>query len=232
MKQKIQIAIPEPCQENWQNMTLVEKGRFCSSCQKTVLDLTQLSDNEIIKLVSKNDNLCIRIKETQLNRDLIPIIKTSNYFSYLMTSVLAFLGLGTESVIAQDKPKVEQNIIRKSTNLDVEFVVRGIVKDTLGKGIKTYLHVKGQKPVLTNDNGEFEICVKKNQLINIENDDFEYFECKISDTSFLEIVLENYVRKTSNGFVGGAVVIIESEVIHKKRTFFGRFFYKIGNWFR
>jgi hypothetical protein len=56
MRHKIQISIPEPCQEGWQNMTPVEKGRFCASCQKMVLDFTYLSDNEIIKVVTKNDN--------------------------------------------------------------------------------------------------------------------------------------------------------------------------------
>ena len=52
-------------------MTPVEKGRFCASCQKTVLDFTHLSDNEIIKVVTKNDNLCARINVSNLNRNLI-----------------------------------------------------------------------------------------------------------------------------------------------------------------
>ncbi|MES2863773.1 MAG: hypothetical protein V4666_06625 [Bacteroidota bacterium] len=84
MKSKIQITIPEPCNEGWQNMTPVEKGRFCASCQKTVLDFTYLSDNEIINLFNKNDNLCVRIKVSQLNRNLIETKRTSNYFGYLL----------------------------------------------------------------------------------------------------------------------------------------------------
>ena len=103
MKQKIQISIPEPCKEGWQNMTPVEKGRFCASCQKTVLDFTHLSDNEIINLVAKNDTLCGRINVSQLNRNLIETKTKSNYFGYLATSVLAFLGLGIESVSCSRK---------------------------------------------------------------------------------------------------------------------------------
>ena len=116
MKQKIQISIPEPCNEGWHNMTPVEKGRFCASCQKTVLDFTNLSDNEIIKLVSKNDTLCCRINVSQLNRNLIETKRTSNYFGYFATSVLAFLGLGTYSVVAQEKPLVEQTDVKYLNN--------------------------------------------------------------------------------------------------------------------
>lgn len=116
MKQKIQISIPEPCNEGWHNMTPVEKGRFCASCQKTVLDFTHLSDNEIINLVSKNDTLCGRINVSQLNRNLIATKRTSNYFGYFATSVLAFLGLGTYSVVAQEKPLVEQTDVKYLNN--------------------------------------------------------------------------------------------------------------------
>ena len=80
MRHKIQISIPEPCHEGWQNMIPVEKGRFCASCQKTVLDFTYLSDNEIIKVVTKNDTLCARINVSQLNRNLI---KTKTKWNHL-----------------------------------------------------------------------------------------------------------------------------------------------------
>jgi hypothetical protein len=237
MKQKIQITIPEPCNEGWQNMTPVEKGRFCASCQKTVLDFTYLSDNEIINLVAKNDTLCGRINVSQLNRNLIETKTKSNYFGYLATSVLAFLGLGTENVVAQEKPVVVQNISKSSTTLDEsEFIVRGIVKDTLGNGIaSTLIQVKNKKNVFTNINGEFEICVKKNQRIYIINEDYidaEDFSCKISDDSFLEIVLEIPVKRYISSCSTGLIYTVSATTITKKNTFFGRTFHKIGNWFR
>lgn len=130
MNQKIQISIPEPCHEGWQNMTPVEKGRFCSSCQKTVLDFTYLSDNEIINLISKNDNLCGRINTSQLNRNLIETKRTSNYFGYFSTSILVFLGFGTSTIVAQEKPVTEQTDLKylnKPTDSPKKITVTGIV---------------------------------------------------------------------------------------------------------
>ena len=48
MKSNISLHIDNPCSESWQNMTPNEQGRFCASCQKSVVDFTAMSDNELI----------------------------------------------------------------------------------------------------------------------------------------------------------------------------------------
>jgi hypothetical protein len=169
MKQKIQISIPEPCHKGWQNMTPVEKGRFCASCQKTVLDFTHLSDNEIIKVVTKNDNLCARINGSQLNKNLIETKTKSNYFGYFATTVLAFLGLGTESVIAQEKPVVEQ------TDFKYLNKVSDSVKKITVSGRVTYdghplpgaiIKIKGTKnSTNTDQNGKYTIEVNQGEIL-------------------------------------------------------------------
>ena len=57
MANKINISIPQPCHENWQEMTTIDKGRFCNSCQKKVFDFTFSTDKEIINVFEKNSNL-------------------------------------------------------------------------------------------------------------------------------------------------------------------------------
>ena len=48
MKKKVfHIDIPTPCKEGWQNMAPTEKGAFCNSCQKEVIDFTQKTPAEI-----------------------------------------------------------------------------------------------------------------------------------------------------------------------------------------
>jgi hypothetical protein len=170
MKQKIQISIPEPCHKGWQNMTPVEKGRFCASCQKTVLDFTHLSDNEIIKVVTKNDNLCARINGSQLNKNLIETKTKSNYFGYFATTVLAFLGLGTESVIAQEIPVVEQTDLKylnKVLDSVKKITVSGVVKNVYDQPLPgAIIKIKGTKnSTNTDQNGKYTIEVNQGEIL-------------------------------------------------------------------
>lgn len=67
----MRITIPKPCHENWETMTLQEKGRFCSVCSKTVRDFTTASDDEIMKSFSdSSEDICGNFYESQLNRNL------------------------------------------------------------------------------------------------------------------------------------------------------------------
>ncbi|WP_309608991.1 hypothetical protein [Flavobacterium sp.] len=44
------ITIPNPCTENWNKMSKTEKGRFCNSCNKLVIDFSKMK-NKIIFLL-------------------------------------------------------------------------------------------------------------------------------------------------------------------------------------
>jgi hypothetical protein len=66
----IKITIPEPCHEDWGEMTQQDKGKFCSSCKKVVYDMSVMTDNEIIKLIEADDKVCGRFKNDQLNRSI------------------------------------------------------------------------------------------------------------------------------------------------------------------
>ncbi|AUD02561.1 hypothetical protein [Spirosoma pollinicola] len=65
------IQIPQPCHERWDDMQPNEQGRFCASCQKTVVDYTALSDQELVRLLSKTSgSSCGRLRNEQLDRPL------------------------------------------------------------------------------------------------------------------------------------------------------------------
>jgi hypothetical protein len=69
--QQIKITVPGPCHENWDNMRPGEKGRFCSSCQKEVIDFTNMTDAEILRFVQgAPGNTCGSFFAEQLNRPL------------------------------------------------------------------------------------------------------------------------------------------------------------------
>ena len=42
MERNFKITIPQPCHENWDQMTPKDNGRFCLSCSKTVVDFTSM----------------------------------------------------------------------------------------------------------------------------------------------------------------------------------------------
>lgn len=66
----MKISINEPCHENWDNMTPNDKGAFCLSCQKNVVDfsnktLTQIKD--FFRKKAGNETVCGRFDESQLD---------------------------------------------------------------------------------------------------------------------------------------------------------------------
>ncbi|WP_347923077.1 energy transducer TonB [Pontimicrobium sp. SW4] len=69
MKNYYSISIPKPCHEDWNTMTPKEKGRFCDSCSKTVIDFTNMRTHEIQDFIIKNKNnrICGHFKQTQLD---------------------------------------------------------------------------------------------------------------------------------------------------------------------
>lgn len=62
------IEIPEPCHENWNEMTPTERGAFCGKCQIDVVDFSNRSNHEVLEILKDNSgkHLCGRFKKTQL----------------------------------------------------------------------------------------------------------------------------------------------------------------------
>lgn len=108
MIRKIKISIPEPCHENWLEMSPTEKGKFCSACQKNVIDFTKSSDREIILAYEKEEKLCGRFRISQLDRDMIIPKEKKSIWMIAAASLIAFLGLGNQTAQAQGKARIEQ----------------------------------------------------------------------------------------------------------------------------
>jgi len=70
MKKTVHYKIAEPCHENWGAMTPIEKGRFCNSCAKPVVDFTKMADHQVVSYLSAaTDSVCGRMTIRQLDRD-------------------------------------------------------------------------------------------------------------------------------------------------------------------
>ncbi|MCS4227726.1 hypothetical protein [Sphingobacterium sp. BIGb0165] len=69
--EKIILQVKESCAADWGKMTAQEQGRFCSKCEKVVVDFSEMSDQEIVDQIKKsNKGLCGRFYEDQLLREL------------------------------------------------------------------------------------------------------------------------------------------------------------------
>lgn len=66
---KMRIAIENPCHEDWQGMPPEAQGRFCSACEKTVIDFSVMSDAEILHYFSqpRTEKVCGRFRSEQLS---------------------------------------------------------------------------------------------------------------------------------------------------------------------
>src|SRR5688572_15387403 len=71
MAKTLQLTIPNACHENWHTMAAVEKGRYCMSCRKNVIDFTNMSDREILQHITRSSgNVCGRLHADQMNRNM------------------------------------------------------------------------------------------------------------------------------------------------------------------
>jgi|SRR6185312_4157158 len=90
----IKLSIPAPCHESWDNMTPNERGRFCSSCNKTVVDFSLFTDKQLVEYFSKvKENVCGRLADYQLNRQLLYTEPSTNFFYKLFYGMALTMGL-------------------------------------------------------------------------------------------------------------------------------------------
>ncbi|MFY9243498.1 MAG: carboxypeptidase-like regulatory domain-containing protein [Polaribacter sp.] len=144
---KYQITIPKPCHEDWSKMTQTEKGKFCKSCNKEVIDFTNLSTSEISKKVLKEQNLCGRFKESQLNTE-IEIIKKNNFSKIAAGVALVSAITVTEPLFSQTKKDSIENVnqiqgkfIKVNDSIEKFINIKGVIKDNSGTlpGVSVFL---------------------------------------------------------------------------------------------
>jgi hypothetical protein len=252
MNKKLQITIPSPCHEKWQDMTPAEKGRFCASCQRVVHDFTRSSDREIASVLTKESNACGRFLSTQLDRDLVIHKEKSTMWMAASAAVVSFLSLGTNETIAQN-PATEQLPSAEYGDMlgkvgPASSVITGGVYDEEGMPIPGVdIKVEGTNESAQTDlDGEYSIHGQKGQVLLISYDGFKTAKITIGSSTTIyitlkeenlkeELIIMGYRTTTPKVSNDAITTTISKEDIGdkvKKRTFFGRIFHSIGNRFR
>ncbi len=225
---KLNLSIPDPCNEDWSKMTQEEKGRFCSSCKKTVIDFTGMSDRELIAFFKKpSGSLCGRFNQEQLDRDVvisrkrIPGIKY--FFQFVLPAFLISLKASSQeeqtkgkvAVVCTREVKGDTLTIIKPLPEEAVYEIRGRIIDKNGLGVSNAsIVIKGtQAGAVCDSAGYFKIKKSNTGLVLVASSvGFVSKEFVVNDLSFTQVVL-NEVLLSGEVVVAGMIATKPSKPV-------------------
>jgi len=184
-RSSLSLTVPNPCQQTWNDMILNNEGRFCNHCNKTVIDFTQLTDEQVAA-VFKNTRgrVCGRFTVSQLDRDLLtPRTTHHNQFipAAVMTAALVTAALNSDAQVGMpvmpcaQTPGMVMNTAESTTIApvakrdtfpasDIIRTVSGKITDSTGAPLPgaTVLLSNTQSGVVTDTTGRFRINIPEN----------------------------------------------------------------------
>jgi hypothetical protein len=127
MENSLKISIPTPCHEDLGQMDKTEKGRFCLSCQKEVIDFTKMADEDIVLYFENKKNgvasVCGTFRADQVietkNKIEIPVqtyFYARNNHQKFLWMLFACMGMFFVSCNSKTKGEVEISVIDSSKN--------------------------------------------------------------------------------------------------------------------
>lgn len=142
----MKVSINNPCHENWDQMTPHEQGAFCLAYQKTVVDFSHKTTQEIKDFftnVPKSEKVCGRFRNdqlTQLSFDEF-FVKFRSWILPKKIAVLLFFCFGLTLFSCKTTHEPLMGDVAIESNNPPDQVVAGAVvrlDDTTGKpGIKS-----------------------------------------------------------------------------------------------
>lgn len=200
MARKVTLHIPEPCHEDWNQMTPKQKGRHCAVCEKVVVDFSNKSDAFIAKYIRKNDNVCGRLKASQLNRPidlslgkraLLPPLAASFIFPLAMLTATSAYGQGEVKSFNSNTDYQSLNIGNKQ--LGKQRGIKGVIKDASGTplaGVRIRV-VETNDQIQTDNKGTYRLRVRSGQTLQFTYIGFLSVEHKVNEVQDVyDFVLE------------------------------------------
>lgn len=213
MKKAITIRIPEPCHEDWNQMTPTDKGKFCSVCTKEVFDFTKVTDEELVKRVNNNEKICGRFKSSQLNREMKLERKSGFSLAPMAASFLLPFTLFASSNKGDTKknttfPKEYKSLhigsLHKVEENKLQITTTGKIVDENGNLISNVaVSVKNTVLMeLSGLKGDYRIKSANDETLVFEKEGFITQEIKLKRYSeTLNIVLKKEIKIIINGMI-------------------------------
>jgi len=189
----IVLNVPKPCTEGWDNMTSDDKGRHCTSCNKTVIDFTLYTDKELADFFKKiSGNVCGRINNYQVNRSIL-ITEQPNrsifHRLFFSTALASWLGItSTASAQVYVSPNQSEQTDVKQQNGSGKYL-KGILTDSNTNQALPFANIELKdngstlESVYTDIDGNFKFHIP-NDLKN------KFFTVRASYEGYIEKTLE------------------------------------------
>ncbi len=150
----MKLSINNPCHENWDAMTPNEKGAFCLSCQKTVVDFSKKTVTEIkdfFQSVPETESVCGRFEEDQLTDMTFDHFhnRFTKWHYFQKAAVIMFFDFGMSLFgCAQNRPERPEIKMGKVAYVRPDTAKVNCTKDTthVKPPIKGKVNVVNEKP--------------------------------------------------------------------------------------
>jgi len=225
---KIQLSIPEPCHENWDQMTPTQQGRFCNACAKQVIDFSEMTDSEVLNYFSKvkNEKVCGRAYPDQLDRTIaaLPTKKIYWYWNYVIALFLLLAKSNGSKAQSRKgmivpRPVGTVNLQATKTPAAKQFIIHDFVADEHGQAIPfaSIRLLNSNIGVIADENGKFTLAIDQlNSTIEVSALNYETKQVVIYNESAREIVLTR-----STELMKEVVIAATSNTIRCSRTMGG-----------
>jgi len=186
---KAHLSIPEPCPANWDEMKPNQDGRFCTQCSKSVVDVTNWSDDEVLQEYTKRGGMCIRIPE---NRLTTPVSKPRYYVKWAVALFAIWLG-----VKAKVEAAIPLNFSTKNhttpDSTEIKTVSKMVVEGTVYDSTDGNMGVVGVSVTISRGDsilGQTTTDVTGSFNLNLSNLDFTSEDCSVKVVMFNSTIAE------------------------------------------
>ncbi|MCW5910361.1 MAG: carboxypeptidase-like regulatory domain-containing protein [Cyclobacteriaceae bacterium] len=168
MKKSFVLTVPTPCHENWNAFTPTQKGKFCGTCRKEVIDFTTWTDAEIKQYFKAGKgSTCGRFAQHQLKtyRTETPA-KARSAWAAIVAFLMLLIHEPAEAQTTPDPVHQEQVDEQKKGGFKVKalasITVKGIVMDdvdSLGLPGVNVVRKGTSEGTVTDAAGRFELTI-------------------------------------------------------------------------
>jgi len=221
----VKITIENPCGEDVSQMEPTQRGRFCGSCERDLVDFTKLNDREIQKVIHQtNGDVCGWFRPDQLDRQMVelPVASSPAFFKYA-ASVLLTMAIGNTTAQNDQAPisleKTEQTIEKEAQEPKPYFISGKIRDENTGETLP-FVAIQIQETELGTHSdleGNFSLEVPEKYrsqelILKLSYAGYQQTEMKL-DPDSLQFGYQEMVFQTQSNFLDAVEICVLDEVV-------------------